>query len=44
MGIEPSFEGVSVNPILPPDAYPATAKLVHLGRERTIEISAPRAG
>jgi hypothetical protein len=38
LGIEPSFDGITVNPVLPPDAYPARVKLVHLGRERVIDI------
>ena len=38
LGVEPSFDGITVSPILPADAYPARVTLVHLGRERTIEI------
>jgi len=38
LGIEPNFDGISVSPALPANAYPATVRLTHLGRERKIEI------
>jgi hypothetical protein len=38
LGIEAGFDGISVAPALPADAYPATVRLMHLGRERTIDI------
>ena len=38
LGITPAFDGISVSPVLPADAYPAKVKLMHLGQERTIEI------
>jgi hypothetical protein len=38
LGIEPRFEGIGVNPVLPAAALPPTVKLRHLGREVTIEI------
>jgi hypothetical protein len=39
LGIDPGLGGISVAPVLPESAYPATVKLFHLGRERTIEIA-----
>jgi len=41
LGIEPSFDGIKVSPVLPANAYPARVTLTHLGRERTIEIESP---
>ena len=41
LGIEPTFNGISVAPRLPADAYPATVELLHLGRLRTVEIRSP---
>ena len=38
LGISPTFEGIAVAPVLPADAYPATAKVMHLGCERTIRL------
>jgi hypothetical protein len=38
LGIEANFEGITVAPVLAAEAYPAKVKLVHLGRERAIEI------
>ena len=39
LGILPTFDGISVAPVLPASAYPATVRLLHLGQERTIEIA-----
>ena len=41
LGIAPGFDGIAVDPILPASAYPAIARVPHLGRERTIEIAGP---
>jgi hypothetical protein len=41
LGISPGFDGITVEPVLPASAYPATARVLHLGRERTIEIAGP---
>jgi hypothetical protein len=38
LGIELSFAGVAVSPVLPSDAYPAKVSVRHLGRERVLEI------
>ena len=38
LGITHTFSGIAVSPVLPPDTYPATVKLTHLGQERIIEI------
>ncbi|MDB6092713.1 MAG: hypothetical protein JWM32_275 [Verrucomicrobia bacterium] len=38
LGIELTFDGVKTKSVLPESAHPATATLLHLGREQKIEI------
>lgn len=38
LGIESTFDGLTVNPALPASALPATARVIHLGEERVIEV------
>ena len=40
LGIELTFDGVTTKPVLPASALPATVTVMHLGRERTVEINA----
>ena len=39
LGIEQTLRGVTANPAMPADAYPATVRLQHLGRERVLKIT-----
>jgi hypothetical protein len=39
LGIELTLRGVTANPVLPDEAYPATVRLQHLGRERVLKIT-----
>lgn len=38
LGVEPTFDGIKQHSVLPPSASPAILTLLHLGRERRIEI------
>lgn len=38
LGIESTFAGLTVNPVLPESALPATARVIHLGQERELRI------
>jgi hypothetical protein len=44
LGIELTFAGVTVKPVLPASALPARVSIKHLGREKVLEIPAPQNG
>ena len=41
LGIELTFAGVTAKPVLPASALPATVRVMHLGREKVLEIAGP---
>ena len=39
LGIEPRFDAITAQPVLPESAYPVTVKLQHLGNERSLHLT-----